>query len=365
MSHISFTTKDLAAMVIALIAGICWTHYFLWSIITLALLTSLTVVEKKTALKIVVLCCFFFFGISRYHQHRQSFFNDHKLLHRPCNATAIVTEILPRLDEQEQICIKLRVTNIESDKARNPVDKNVYLFLPHYIKIWLKPHQKITLKNIMFKHPAHNSSYQEYLIRESIWAIAHEKKLFYTTLQKPSLLLQLINELCLLPLQKTNRNFSELTHSLYLSIFCGKKIKSQANTSIKRLFQYWGISHQLARSGLHLIILIGLLLFFLSFLPCKAYKKEWLVIIILSFYYVTTYSSIGFMRAFFMYVLYWICKQLNLASKPTHIFLVTTFFILITNPYHLFFLDFQLSFIITLTILWFFQLSQKSKTIAS
>ncbi len=144
------------------------------------------------------------------------------------------------------------------------------------------------------------------------------------------------------------------------ALFCGKKIKCEATAQAKRLFQYWGISHHLARSGLHLILLIGLLTLLFSCIPCSARRKQIVIIGMLFVYYSMTYSSIAFMRAFGMYVLYFICKQMSLPSKPIHTLLTTALFILITNPHHLFFLDFQLSFIATLLILWFCSLTQKS-----
>ena len=177
--------------------------------------------------------------------------------------------------------------------------------------------------------------------------------------------MQQINEICTLPLQGSSLALSQLAHSLYLSIFCGKKIKSETTTKMKELFQYWGISHHLARSGLHLVILISLLLFLLSFIPCSAFRKQWFVIIMLCIYYATTYPSVAFMRAFYMYMFYTLCKQLYVPSNPIHILLVTTLLVLSMNPHHLFFLDFQLSFSITLLILWFCQVMQNRKTIAS
>lgn len=360
----NFSTKHLLIIVIALIAGISFTCHNIWGLLFLGVALSMIYHEQQRSLLLAFTCCFFFFGATRYYQHRDLYFANSQLLEKNCNVTGVVQEILPRLDEQEQICILMHISNIEIREKQHKVDKKIYLFLPFYTKLWIKPHQKILLKNIILKHPD-STSYQDYLIRENIWAVAHQKWLSYTTLKKPSLFMQQIDELCAMPLHATNHAVSQLTHSLYLSIFCGKKIKSETTTKMKELFQYWGISHHLARSGLHLIILIGLLLFLLSFIPCAASKKQWAVVVILCFYYAMTYPSVAFMRAFYMYLFYTLCKQLYVPNNPVHILLLTTLLILTTNPHHLFFLDFQLSFSITLLILWFCQITQNSKTIAS
>ncbi len=364
MISFNFSTKHLFIIVLALIGGISFTCSSLWGLLLFGSSLLLLHNEDHRAILVALACCFFFFGATRYYQKQALYFDSNNLLEQKCNITCTIQEILPRLDEQEQICILMQISEIEIQNVLHAVNKNIYLFLPFYTKLWVKPHQKIIVKNVILKHPK-STSYQEYLIRENIWAVAHQKWLSYTTLKKPSLFMQQINELCSLPLCATNHAVSQLTHSLYLSIFCGKKIKSETTTKMKELFQYWGISHHLARSGLHLIILIGLLLFLLSFVPCSAFRKQWAVVILLCLYYLMTYPSVAFMRAFYMYLLYTLCKQLYIPSSPIHILLITTLLILTSNPHHLFFLDFQLSFGITFLILWFCQVTQKTKTIAS
>jgi hypothetical protein len=363
MSSFHFRTIHLAYIVIAFIAGITFAcSAVLGSVMALGAASS-TYNQQGRLIIVGLICCFFFCGSTRYYQYQSAYFTHRNLLEKNCTIIATVQEILPRLDEQEQICIALHVHQVELENKEHTLDKKMYLFLPFYTKLWIKPYQKIKIKNIILKHPKSNS-YQEYLIRENIWAVAHPKWLSYTTIKKPSLLMQQIDQLCSMPLQATDHAVSQLTHSLYLSIFCGKKIKSTTTTKMKELFSYWGISHHLARSGLHLIILIGLLLFLFSFIPCAASKKQWLIVALLCFYYVTTYSSVAFMRAFYMYLLYTLCKQLHVPSSAIHILLITTLLTLVINPCHLFFLDFQLSFSITLLILWFCQVTQSRKTVA-
>lgn len=362
--HFSYlSTYQLFMLVLALMAGICWTPYIFWSLAIIAFLSMISFAEKNKSLLILAVSSFFFFGATRYHQQIAHYFSDMQLLEKRCSAKGIIQEIAPRLDDEEQICMRIKISMITIHDEQYPVNKTIYLFLPHYIKLWVQPHQEIMIHEIVLQHPK-SISYQQYLIKEGIWATAHQKFLSYTTIKKPSLFRQQINQFCSYPLSAIDHNFSPLTHSLYLSIFCGKKIKSPATTNSKKLFQYWGISHQLARSGLHLIILISLLLFLLSCIPCSAFYKQWIIILMLSFYYLITYPSVAFTRAFCMYLLYTLSKQLRLPSQPIHILVITTLLVLSHNPQQLFCLDFQLSFGITLLILWFCQKTQNLKTIA-
>lgn len=364
MQSPTFSTNHLAIIVIALIAGICWTPYCIWSICIASASLILMLNQKNIPLLCAVACCFFFFGSTRYYQNREIYFSHNELLEKKCTITATVQEIMPRLDETEQICILFHVDQIELHNKKHTINKKIYLFLPYYTTVWLKPYQKISLKNIILKHPR-SHSYEEYLIREKVWAITHQKNLFYQNIAKPTRLQQQINLLTERPIVAMQHNFSELTKTLYFSIFCGKKIKSATTTRMKKVFQYWGISHHLARSGLHLVILISLLSFFLAFIPLSSIKKELSMLLLLWIYYAVTYSSVAFMRAFYMYIFYVLCKQLHLPSNSVHILLLTALFTLTLNPHHLFFLDFQLSFSITLLILWFCQTTENTKTIAS
>lgn len=361
---VTFTTSHLFIITLALIAGISFTSSIFWAAAIFAIALLAIYHQAQRSMLIALACCFFFVGSTRYYQNKAAYFEYSNLLEKNCNISCTVQEILPRLDEQEQICLLLHVSDVEIYNEHHTINKRIYLYLPFYAKVWVQPFQKILVKNIILKHPR-SASYQEYLIREGVWAVAHQTWLSYSTIKKPALWQQQINELYSLPLHTTNHKLSQLTQSLYVSIFCGKKIKSETTTKMKELFQYWGISHHLARSGLHLVILIGILLFLLSCVPCSAFKKQWAIVAMLCLYYLMTYPSVAFMRAFYMYLLYTLCKQLYIPSSPTHILLITTLLILIANPHHLFFLDFQLSFGITFLILWFCQVTQNSKTIAS
>ena len=167
MTSFHFQTKHLAYMVIALIAGISFAYGMLLGSLLFIACLALTYYEEHKSVVIALVCCLFFFGSTRYYQYQAAFFADNDLLEKNCNVIAIVQEIFPRLDEQEQICIALQISNVEINTKSHSVDKKIYLFLPHYTKLWIKPYQKIAVNNIILKHP-NSTSYQEYLIRENV-----------------------------------------------------------------------------------------------------------------------------------------------------------------------------------------------------
>jgi competence protein ComEC len=265
---------------------------------------------------------------------------------------------------RKDTCITMRVMSIEDQNMTRLLSKNIYIYVPYYAKLWIKQGQVIFMRDVILQQPK-SHSFQKYLIKEGIWALAHLKKLRYTTIRKPHPLVQYYGELKSNILTSMHEKISPKTYALYASIFCGKKLKTDESLQAKKLFQYWGISHYLARSGLHVMILIWLLFFMFSYIPCALAYKQLTIALILTLYYLATYSSIAFLRAFLMYILYMLCQILHLPVKTLHVFCTTTLLIVLYNPYQIFFLDFQLSFSITLLILWFLEQLQKRKTIAS
>jgi hypothetical protein len=360
-----FKTSHLAIAVISLITGIIFTPYASHAIL-LAMMILIYVLNKKndSFLYLIIGIIFFLCGAIRYYQQKDLYFSDILFLHKKCSIQGTVLTVDTNQNSNEQTSrIEFAIDTITINNKSYSVRKNIYIFVPVWQKIWVIPYQKISLENITLSHPK-SLSYENYLIKEKIWAITHLPYFSYKTIQKPRELFLWYNTLCQAPLKTTGRYLSEQAHYLYLSIFCGKKIKSSTGTALKHLFSYWGLSHHLARSGLHLVLLLWILFFIFSFIPCSLIKKHIFIGGIIFIYYTTTFSSVAFLRSFCMYIGYVSCKGLNVPINTIHILLLVTLGIVWHNPYHIFFLDFQLSFSVTLLILWFFLKIEKLKTVA-
>ncbi len=143
------------------------------------------------------------------------------------------------------------------------------------------------------------------------------------------------------------------TAALVETIFLGKK--QAANSPIRRYrksFQTWGISHYLARSGLH-VSLLALLINFLALfcIPWFA-ARTWLLLILSALYTLISWSSISFIRALTFLILISIG---TLQRTPPHSFVVFAWIAtatMILQPHQLFALDFQLSFLLSGMLIW-------------
>jgi len=160
-------------------------------------------------------------------------------------------------------------------------------------------------------------------------------------------------------LQSFKKRLSSSTFALSRTLFFGEKSFSAASIKVKNACCFWGILHYLARSGLHVIIIMSFFAFLLRCLPLYYMTREILLILLLLLYALLTIPSISFNRAIITYLLCKICVFQNLSYKPLHLVTITTLFVLIYNPTLLFFLDFQLSFGLTLALSWFNEVNKK------
>lgn len=128
------------------------------------------------------------------------------------------------------------------------------------------------------------------------------------------------------------------------TIFLGKSVH---NKIYKNLFFTWGISHFLARSGLHIQICISLLMGFFLFLGFSYLFSALIQLLLLFIFYFFTFPSISFFRAFLMFFLFLICKLLNLPTTSLHTLSATAIITFFIYPYCFLQLGTQLTFFTT------------------
>jgi len=144
---------------------------------------------------------------------------------------------------------------------------------------------------------------------------------------------------------------SPQTFTLLSLIFFGNRLHIKKNyQKFKDLFSSWGIIHFLARSGLHLIIFVLLLVFCFRWVPLPFIYKQLGIIILSLCYAAFSWSSISFCRALYTFFWYTACRCLQLQIDALYIILAIGGCCLLANPMLLFFLDFQLSFGLTLIL---------------
>ena len=163
-------------------------------------------------------------------------------------------------------------------------------------------------------------------------------------------------------LKRLRAKCSRIPFALVASVFLGNRncVKKEYQ-NIKEQFHHWGIIHFLARSGLHLIIFILLLQLLLQCIPISLHIKHLLTLGVTIIYAALSWQSISFARACATFGWYKMCHLFGLQLNVAHIVIMLSCLFLLINPSLLFFLDFQLSFGLTLILSLTNQLSAGQK----
>jgi ComEC/Rec2-related protein len=145
------------------------------------------------------------------------------------------------------------------------------------------------------------------------------------------------------------QTLSRATATLFSSIFLGvAPPHSDFMQKLRATFSWWGISHYLARSGLHLALIVYILHAFLCTVPIPYRLKQIIALLGIALYTALSWPSISFLRATMMICCSLICILINAPSNNLHLLMCTTIAVLFYNPLYLSCLEFQLSFFLTL-----------------
>lgn len=321
----------------------------------LTIITASTYLLKKQPifLTLSLLMLFFSAGSCRYYYQQ----NEHRkfyqlILNKPFNVVGTVTSISWIEQSRMKWCVALQTESIEINNAIIPTEKTVQFYVQQKPKLQVQ--DLIKIQDVLIKKPP-KDSYNSYLIKEDIAATLFVPTINHTLLTHPQIsfkrwLFYTKERL----LWRFKSKLSPQTFAFFSSVFLGHRAWGKAKMEKpKDNCRTWGISHYLARSGLHMVIFIFSWHMLLNLLPLSLLFKDFFLIFLSVIYYLLSWSSISFIRAFTSFILYKFCNVLKVQSQLLHLLTIVTLAVLIINPMQLFFLDFQLSFGLTFALAWF------------
>ncbi len=320
---------------------------------------SYTLYNKQLSILFVVLLSMIFSLCAAFRMNQQlsSYTSNQELLQSPVTIEGCVYRLDHSTLIKNQTTIHIKTSCIKNKKKKLTDPQYITIFLPTKRSLHLQENQHIRIYNCKLSQPANNTKYQQYLLKEGIWAIAYcSNHTIYIIKKPPYSYTQIV--------QKTlQNNISHTSFSLFNMLFLGKKEKEVSSLNAQHQCILWGIAHHTARSGAHLTILLGLLLLLLHYAQLHYILRYLFCMALLWGYALISYSSISFIRALLMSMLFILCKTCKRLPSSLHIITLVTLVIALYNPIQFFFLDFQLSFGITYMIIWLFNV-KKSTTIA-
>ena len=299
------------------------------------------------------------------HQHTQheSFYNQ--IGEKPFDTQAIITDIEKLEKGFMRHRTTLHITAFRPPKKKNwqSISKTIQLYTAKPINVLVSDF--VELENITCKKPA-NQSFNNYLIKEGVSASIFTNTVEHKLISRPSWSIRRwIFYVKKNFIDRCKRKCSLQTFALLSSLFLGNRtIGKRVMESPKEQFKLWGISHFLARSGLHLVIFILIWQTLLSFTPLPFVAKELLLLGLSIIYFLLSWPSTSFIRAFSTFILYKTCTLFSVPINFIHLLTLVCFFVLLFNPMQLFFLDFQLSFGLTCALGWFNYLQHQKRRLA-
>jgi predicted membrane metal-binding protein len=275
--------------------------------------------------------------------------------HQLVNICATITD-MHHLDNNRyhyKIMIKTSAISLKEDPSWQSCHHTIALYCVK--NPTLRIGDEIIIHSIPLKIPPAQQSYALYLLKEGISATSFVYHLEYSLINRPIYHVQrFFYEWRESIYTNIEQKMSPLCFALYSSLFLGNRHEQKrALEPMSQKFQHWGIVHHLARSGLHLILFAASLLFLLKYTPLSLTTKKFCMLTMCSFYYCLSWSSLPFLRSFVAFALNSLCCFLTVQINTRYLITLICFIMLLLNPIQLFFLDFQLTFLITYAIAWF------------
>ncbi len=360
------------------IGGIFWQQDYscnltiiLATSILLLCLLILLFLNKVELNKLQLSSCFLFFfsgSLLLQTQKNKNLLLLNQFANKKLNIIAQVINKEKQEGERIREITKLNVKKICQEDLHSHQKTNFNLLFYTQTPTQAQVGDKIMLRNISFSCPNQNKNlsgnmtFENYLLKENVLATIFTKKLWYKKISRPffSFKRWIYNKRDQL-FKKLKLKFSSQTFCYFSSIFLGNK-KNRNINNLKIMFGCWGISHHLARSGLHIILFILIWVFLLNLLPMNLYLKKIILLLICLIYQQLSWTSISFLRAFYLFGLFQVGQFFDQQTNFLHLLTFICFIILLFNPIQVLFLDFQLSFALTFALAWMARVtSRKTK----
>ena len=263
--------------------------------------------------------------------------------------TKVVKRQIIYNDETEFFGVIYKI-KVKNDKTSIYIKAKERLIIETYSQIndELKLGDTIYVKGIL-TIPNNNTipnifNYRKYLYNNGIYHIV-----IATNIEKVANNTNVIYYLREKILTRINKNS---TSSHYLKLFILGD-NSSLDEDIINSYQQNGISHLFSISGMHISLFAGILLYFLKRLSYSNHYNYTVVILFLVFYALLVGFSPSVLRSLTMYILHAINKLFNLKIPRNNIMYITLIILLSINPFLIYHIAFQYSYIISLSLVLF------------
>lgn len=344
--------RPFLPLVLALITGILFAFYFQITTIFVSMLLVLLIcifiygIVFEKNIKYSLLLLFLTLGIMVTLANKTDL---SEYLNERTDCIAIVDEIISSNSPNGKYIVKL-------EKINNKTSPTEKIVLNVISKADLNLGDLITFQGVL-KEPMQNTNpklynYKLNLLSEKIYATMTVKDYQIRTIKNENKFKYRIKDTFVKDVETLfNRYLNEENSQLMTSILLGKS--SYLDEDNLLLYRDLGLAHIMAVSGLHIGIISGFLIFLFSRLGIKRRLN-----ITLSLAIIWTYGFlIGYppsiMRASIMFSLLFYSTIIHEPYDSINTLSIACFILLLINPYFLFNIGFQLSFVAAFSIVFF------------
>lgn len=161
-------------------------------------------------------------------------------------------------------------------------------------------------------------------------------------------------------LELIERHFPSSSEGIVQALLFGER--KLIDEEVEKGYQALGIVHLLAISGLHVGLLVGGIYYVMIYCGATHERARLVFLLLLPLYMVLTGGSPSVIRASFMVILYFLIKMCRLNIPAIDVISFTCLVLLVVNPYYLFQVGFQLSYIVSLGLILSVKLISRYKS---
>lgn len=345
-----------AYIVVGLVIGICFFNFKAGLVLSISTILVALIYKKISPKNFNLLLISIFIGY--YLHHRQiNVFHDfkNKANHKKFDVTGFILDYEKVPGNLFKHKLTIQTGLFSNFHEKHCWTKQIYIYTQNFPATYVG--DEIVLENLVFNF-SNNSHFESFLIKNNIAGTVFTKTINFKKLPKKNRCI--LNTKFFLKkykqslLKKINQKMSCTTAAMFNSIFLGNKYYNKLEISrLKNSFQTWGTIHYLARSGLHLVIISAIWQVLCNLLQIPFILSHLIVLLFMLIFGILSWSALPFVRALIMIICYRICHFAKLQIHILHILNISCIATLLNNPIAFFFLDFQLSFLLTYGLIFF------------
>lgn len=347
--------KAVIFFVLGLICGYYFLEFRLILIIFLGLIFCFMILDNTKKIYILVFIMLFMFGFLYLHYFEAGYKSEKSVARYNGKVVEVIGKVNYKLDSLEGNSVNLKPLLINNKRVKYGK-----------IQLWKEQmtnsisHGDLIIARMKLEKPQDKRnpggfSFFKYLKKQRVYSIGNVFEIY--KIQSGWNFINIIIKLKSVLLNSINNKIPGPVNEFIKALILGEK--SGLNENWETNFRRAGANHLLAISGLHIGFITIFILTLLKPFAIGEFTQNIILGIFLFIYILMTGLRASVLRASFLVMTYRILKQLKLELEFSGMISLVLFLVLLVNPYQLFSIGLQLSFLVLLMIVSWTELLQK------